>query len=412
MNFLKFFLPETRTIADANETPSGKPNLELNFLLEEWKEARKSIDRFDNISIELRKYGFSIITLILSTSSIVFDATKIQNPLPLMIVPIAIAILTLSVFLADSYYQVMLLATVLHARQLENTHKEGLNKEGKGQIYYGLNLTNVVVDITQKTRAPFYVFIIYILFLAISILLGGLSLFAYQMNMHGQNLTPYFVILFGGYLVIILFIIFISRGVGNLTKEIEKTELIGYKFVIRKEFEHAEVVKATKKLASQIHKRYEHEEFKILTLGMGGLYFANKLIGELKWQNKVNVKFISAFSKRVEDTVTIIPPDQSDLKNEDILIVDDLVSTGLTLKEAVEMCNKLGAHSVQTCVLLDAYNKRHAKAIGLQLDFVGLRSSEKNFFFVGSGLDGGEKMSADSADKCRSLPYIGVIVAP
>jgi hypoxanthine-guanine phosphoribosyltransferase len=61
---------------------------------------------------------------------------------------------------------------------------------------------------------------------------------------------------------------------------------------------------------------------------------------------------------------------------------------------------------------LDAYNKRHPDAADLHLDLVGLRSPERQRFFVGSGLDGGKKMSDESADKCRSLPYIGIIVAP
>jgi hypoxanthine phosphoribosyltransferase len=232
------------------------------------------------------------------------------------------------------------------------------------------------------------------------------------MNLQAPNIIPYMLGLVIAYLFIIIFIVMVSSGVSSLTTEMQKTELIDNRFVIRKEFEHAQVANATKRLAKEIHKRYENENFKILTLGMGGLYFVNKLIGELKWQNKVNVEFISAFSKREGEVVTIVPPDRSDLQNKHILIVDDLVSTGLTLKEAVAMCKGLGAQSVQTCVLLDAYNKRHSKCAGLTIDFAGLRSPERNLFFVGSGMDGGEKMSVESADKCRSLPYIGVIVAP
>jgi len=406
-------MPVIRKNADDSEGPWGKSGLELNFLLEEWKEARKSIDRFDNISSDLRKYGLSVIAFILSTSSVVVDATKVQNPLPLVIVPIAVAILTLSVFLADSYYQVMLLATVLHARQLENTHKESLSQEGKGQIYYGLNLTNAVIEKTEKNHAPLYVFFVYLLFLAISFSLGILSLFAYHTHANALNLTPYILSFIGSYLVILLFILLISRGVNNLTREMQKTELIDNRFVIRKVFEPVEVTKATKQIAGRIYNMYRNSNLKILTLGMGGLYFAEKLISELKRQhNKVNVELISSFSERNKETVTIVPPANINIKNQDILIVDDLVSSGLTLNAAVEIYRGMGARSIRICVLLDAYNKRHPTAADLQLDLVGLKSPEKKLFFVGSGMDGGEKMSAESADNCRALPYIGVIVAP
>ena len=85
------------------EVEAGHANLEYSSLSLEWREARLSIDRFDKITVDLRKYGFSFIAIILSSSSIIFDATRVQNPIPLVIVPIVVALLTLSLFLADSY---------------------------------------------------------------------------------------------------------------------------------------------------------------------------------------------------------------------------------------------------------------------------------------------------------------------
>jgi hypoxanthine phosphoribosyltransferase len=405
-------MPAKSEMVPEGDSRPNQPDSNLPILFEEWKESRATIDRLDKISVDLRKYGFSIITLIISSSSIIFDAARIQNPLPLIIVPFSIAILTLSLFLADNYYQVLLLSSILHARQLENAHMASLSQAGKGQIYYGLNLTNAVEDKVQKSRAHVYVFIVYLLFLLISFILGGFSMLVYEMNTHDSGITPYVLAFLGGYGIVILFIVVISRSVITLTNEMRKTELIDNRFVIRKVFEHAEVGKAIHLLAGRIYRMYKGRNFKILTLGMGGLYFANKLISELKGHDKVNVELISAFSERKDDEISIIPPEKTDLQGEDILIVDDLVSTGLTLTTAKSIVNGLGARSVKTCVLLDAYNKRHPEAIDLQLDLVGLRSPERRLFFVGSGLDGGEKMSDESADKCRSLPYIGVIVAP
>ena len=397
---------------DDFEEETQRMNLEYSSLSIEWKEARHSIDRFDKITVDLRKYGFSFIAIIISSSSIIFDAAKVQNPLPLVIVPIVIALLTLSLFLADSYYQVLLLATILHARHLENIHKEILSKNSVGQIYFGLNLTNYIEDKVQKTNAHTYTVIVYILFLTISSLMGYFSLWAYEINLHVYDMAQYFWILTGGFAVIILFLAVISQGVTKLLSEMRQTEIIDNRFVIQKLFEKRDIEKATRELAEKIYKTYKKTNFKVLTLRMGGLYFANSLISELKWQKMSNIELISAFSERKGDEVSIESPQQADIQGENILIIDDLVSTGVTLLKAVEMCHALGAKTVRTCTLIDAYKKRHSIASSLRLDFSGLRTPESKRFFVGSGLDGGHKMSSDAADKVRLLPYIGVLVAP
>jgi hypoxanthine phosphoribosyltransferase len=398
--------------AAPHEAGNGHTEREYASLSTEWKEARNSIDRFDKITVDLRKYGFSFIALIISSSSIIFDATKVENPLPLVIVPIVVALLTLSLFIADSYYQVLLLATILHARRLENMHKEILSRHAAGQIYFGLNLTNYIEDKVQKTNAHIYTVAIYALFLAISGLLGYFSLWAYELNGHAAGMVQYFHLLAGGFAVIIVLLLIISQGVWRLLREMRQSEMVDNKFVVQKIFGRRDVEKATRDLAAQIHRTYSTINFKVLTLGMGGLYFANSLISELKKQEMTNVELISAFSERKGDEIFIESPQKSDVCGENILIVDDLVSTGMTLMKAVEMCKSLGAKSVRTCALIDAYKKRNPSAQNLRLDFSGLRTPISKGFFVGSGLDGGKGMSSDAADKMRLLPYIGVLVGP
>jgi hypoxanthine phosphoribosyltransferase len=394
------------------EEEAGRTNLEYSSLSLEWRESRLSIDRFDKITVDLRKYGFSFVAIIISSSSIIFDATKVQNPLPLVIVPIVVALLTLSLFLADSYYQVLLLATILHARHLENIHKEILSRDSIGQTYFGFNITNYIEDKVQKTNAHFYTVIVYVLFLVISSLMGYFALWAYEINLHIYNLAPYFWMLTAGFATILLLLVIVSRGVSKLLREMRQTEMVDNRFVIQKLFEKKDVDKATKELAEKIYRTYKTTHFKVLTLGMGGLYFANSLISALKWRRMTNIELISAFSERKGDDVSIESPQPSDIDGENILIVDDLVSTGITLVKAIEMCHSLGAKTIRTCVLIDAYKKRRPAAAGLRVDFSGLKTSESKRFFVGSGLDGGQGMSSDAADKVRLLPYIGVLVAP
>lgn len=386
--------------------------LELESLRDEWQEARGTIDRFDKITVDIRKYGFSLIALIISTSTIIFDAAKVENPLPLAIVPIVVGILTLGVYLADNYYQVLLLSTILHARQLENVHKEILSQQIKHQMYLGWNLTNYIEDKVQKSKAYLNTIVIYVLFLLVSFLMGFFSLLSYQMNSNQYPVLRYEILLSGSFFLGILFLVLTSTFIYRMLKEMQETEMIDNRFVIQKLYDRDKVTAAHRGLAAQIYAAYKDKDFKVLTLGMGGLYFANKLISNLKKQGMTNVELISAFSERIGDQVNIQPPQKSDVAGENILIIDDLVSSGITLQTAIEVCYALGAADVRTCALLDAPKKRARSAKNLSLDFVGITSSEQKRFFVGSGLDGGDKMSEDARDRVRLLPYIGVIVAP
>ena len=76
---------------------------ELQSLEIEWRESRSTIDRFDRITVDLRKYGFSLITIMITGSSILFDVTKLNSPLSLVIIPTVIVLLILGLFFVDSY---------------------------------------------------------------------------------------------------------------------------------------------------------------------------------------------------------------------------------------------------------------------------------------------------------------------
>lgn len=387
---------------------------EYSSLVLEWQEARLSMDRFDKITVDLRKYGFTFIAIIMSSTSIIFDANRVQNPLPLVLVPIVIALLTFSLFLADSYYQVLLLAAILHARQLENYHKEILSRDAIDPLYLGFNITNHIEERVKRTNAHFYTVVVYILFLVISGLMGYVSLWGYELSLHIRSLAAYFWILTGGLAVIAVFMAVVSQGVSKLLREMRQTEMVDNRFVIQKLYEKKDVEKATRELTARIHRIYKDTpDFRMFPLGKGGLLFAERLIGALRKQpyGMTNIGLITAFTKREAEELTIEQPKPIDIQGKNVLIVDDLVSHGRTLLKAIELCRGLGAETVRTCVLIDAYKKRTPSAAGLHVDLVGIRTTESQRYFVGSGLDGGPSMNRESAEKFRLLPYIGVLVA-
>jgi hypoxanthine phosphoribosyltransferase len=94
--------------------------------------------------------------------------------------------------------------------------------------------------------------------------------------------------------------------------------------------------------------------------------------------------------------VRIVRDIVDDVRGRDVLLVDDILESGLTLSFAKNLMNERGAHRVWVCTLLDKPHKRRAP---LEADFTGFRAGDE--FLVGYGLDW--------AHRFRGLPYIGVV---
>ena len=94
----------------------------------------------------------------------------------------------------------------------------------------------------------------------------------------------------------------------------------------------------------------------------------------------------------VEITHDLMAP----IAGRQVLLVEDIVDTGLTLRYLLDLLNARGPRSVHTCALL---RKKLPKAAPLTVDFVGFEAP--NAFVVGYGLD--------AAQLYRNLPYVGVM---
>ena len=94
--------------------------------------------------------------------------------------------------------------------------------------------------------------------------------------------------------------------------------------------------------------------------------------------------------------VRIVRDIVDDVRGRDVLLVDDILESGLTLGFAKNLMKERGAHRVWVCTLLDKPHKRRAP---LEADFTGFRAGDE--FLVGYGLDW--------AHRFRGLPYIGVV---
>lgn len=139
----------------------------------------------------------------------------------------------------------------------------------------------------------------------------------------------------------------------------------------------------------------------VVSVLKGSFVFAADLIRALSragadWS--MDFLTLSSYGEGTETTgrVKIVRDIVDDVRNRDVLLIDDILESGFTLSFARNLMKERGAHRVWVCTLLDKPHKRRTE---LKADFVGFEAGDE--FVVGYGLDW--------AHRFRGLPYIGVV---
>ena len=160
-------------------------------------------------------------------------------------------------------------------------------------------------------------------------------------------------------------------------------------------FSREEINQKVKELGKIISRYYKDKDLVVISLLRGSFIFTADLVRELSIP--VNVDFITTASYGHEEVTTgnvdIVHDLRTDVKGKDILIVDDIIDSGYTLKKVMEHLNVKQSNSVKICVMLDKPTRRK---VDLEPDYVGF--SIPDVFIVGYGLNFG--------DHYRNIPYI------
>ena len=175
----------------------------------------------------------------------------------------------------------------------------------------------------------------------------------------------------------------------NLLKDIEEVL-----------FNHEEIVAASKRVAKQIEEDYrnrDQEPVLICTL-KGALPFMAELMKYIDIHIVTDFIDVSSYHGGTSSTGTVkIKKDIGmDIEGRDVIIVEDIVDTGRTLKALINNLNERKVASVTCASLVD---KPEARIVDVEADYIGIVAP--NAFLVGFGLDYDEKY--------RNLPYIGVL---
>lgn len=158
-----------------------------------------------------------------------------------------------------------------------------------------------------------------------------------------------------------------------------------------------EIKRKVRQLAQEINTNYADKDPLIIAVLDGSFIFCADLIKYLDFP--VEVEFLKASSYNGETVPlekVMIEDFSISVKDRDIILLDDILDSGNTLKTIKERLEALGAKSVITMVLVDKPSRRKYDQ---NADLVGFEIGNK--FIVGYGMD--------YANRGRNLPYIAVI---
>lgn len=151
-------------------------------------------------------------------------------------------------------------------------------------------------------------------------------------------------------------------------------------------------------LGAQISQDYAGKDLVLVSILKGAVVFMADLMRAVTIPCSIDFMVVSSYGAGTTTTglVKIIKDLDSDLSGKDVLIVEDILDTGVTLSNLVPMLKMSDPNSVRICAILDKPSRRRAD---IQADYIGFQVPDE--FVVGYGLDYDEKY--------RNLPYVGVL---
>ncbi|NLY20825.1 MAG: hypoxanthine phosphoribosyltransferase [Tissierellia bacterium] len=164
-------------------------------------------------------------------------------------------------------------------------------------------------------------------------------------------------------------------------------------------FTKEEINKRIRELGEEITNDYKGRELVVVSLLRGSFIFTADLVREIDL--KVNIDFMttSSYLNGEESTgnVEIIQDIRTDIAGKDVLIVDDIIDSGYTLKSVYNILKDRNPNSLKSCVML---NKPSRRKVEMDVEYIGYDIDD--LFIVGYGLNYG--------DFYRNVPHIFAFV--
>lgn len=153
-----------------------------------------------------------------------------------------------------------------------------------------------------------------------------------------------------------------------------------------------------KELGEQITEDYRGKDLIVICILKGAILFTSDLVKEIKLPMAIDFMAVSSYgtSTKSSGVVRILKDLDIEIEGKHVLIVEDIVDTGLTLNYLVENLQTRKPASIKICCCLDKPERRQAP---VKVNYVGFNIPDE--FVIGYGLD--------YAEEFRNLPFIGVL---
>ncbi|MBR2503438.1 MAG: hypoxanthine phosphoribosyltransferase [Oscillospiraceae bacterium] len=159
-----------------------------------------------------------------------------------------------------------------------------------------------------------------------------------------------------------------------------------------------QIEEITEKLGKKLTEDYAGKNVLLVSILKGGVVFMSDLMRHIDLKCEIDFMVVSSYGSGVKTSgnVKIIKDIDIPQEDKDVIIVEDILDSGLTLSYIINMLKERNPNSIEICTLLDKPARRQsevkAKYIGAQIP---------DAFVVGYGLDFDEKY--------RNLPFVGVL---
>ncbi|HEX2120296.1 MAG TPA: hypoxanthine phosphoribosyltransferase [Thermoanaerobaculia bacterium] len=151
-------------------------------------------------------------------------------------------------------------------------------------------------------------------------------------------------------------------------------------------------------MAREISADFEGADLIALCVLKGAMFFCADLVREMSMDVALDFIQISSYgnNKYSSGVVTILKEPQLDMRGRSVLIVEDIIDSGLSIREVNNYIESRGAAAVKTAAFLD---KPKARKVPFTPNYVGFSIDPQ--FVIGYGLD--------FAEKYRNLPFVGTL---
>jgi hypoxanthine phosphoribosyltransferase len=155
-------------------------------------------------------------------------------------------------------------------------------------------------------------------------------------------------------------------------------------------------------LGAQITREYAGRELVLVSVLKGSCVFLADLMRAIDLNLTIDFMSVSSYKDGTKSTgdVEILKDLSNPIRGKDVIVVEDIIDTGLTLSRLLEILGSRGANSLKLASFLDKPEPRIKKE--LTVDYTGF--VVPNQFVVGYGLD--------AAGRYRNLPFIAVVKNP